>query len=211
MDRLETIQALRRAGGDDRLFEKSKYSLRGLEVFQSSESKEECASMRKVHKSTILIEQVRQSLHGMKNPERFGLMAGPQSEIAARKARHLAAMDEHDVYGRVGRRGSLFVAWSANSDATTADANQTRVLGSEAPGLPLSMDEQIRQLQEANARRLIEIYAQPGYNPFRFPLRRDSLLGSNVPDILTGDLSLTHNLFRIRRDSLTSVTLKGTV
>jgi hypothetical protein len=210
MDCVESVEALRCAEGDDLIIEQDRYTLRGLEVFQSTEAREDYTSQRKVHQSTVLIEQARQSLYGMKNPERFRLMVGPQSELAARRARDLAAMDEHDVYGRTSRRESLLVTGSMSKRAPT-NVNFCEVgSGTEYP--TVSLDERIRQLQQANARRLIEIYALPGYNPFRFPLRRDSLLGADFADTLPrGDLSLTHNRFRIRRDSLTPVGLKGAV
>ncbi len=211
MDRVASVEALRGAEEGDLVMEHEKYTLRGLEVFQSTEARADYTSTRKVHQSTILIEQARQSLYGMKNPERFRLMVGPQSELAARRARDLGIMDEHDVYGNTGRRESLLVA--SRIDKSAPNVNRTVCeVGVAKEYSAMSLDERIRQLQQANARRLIEIYALPGYNPFRFPLRRDSLLGASFADMQPeGDLLLTRNRFGIRRDSLTPVSLKGLV
>lgn len=194
--------------------DKAKYCLRGLEIFQSTELQEAYTSKRRVHQSAILIEQVRQSMYGMKNPERFRLMVGPQSDLAARRARDLASIDEHDVHGRVCRRASLLATYNANLGATSNVGSLDR---GNAEGMlmnqpPISLDERIRQLQQANARRLMKIYSQPGYNPFRFPLRRLSLPGyngSSSGDIGVGrETSSSYNRFQIRRDSLTH--LSGT-
>jgi hypothetical protein len=208
MDRLETVKALQGGseGGDDNLPEKNKYSLRGLEIFQSTESKAKYNAIRKVHRSTILIEQQRQALFGMKNPERFRLMVGPQSEQAARRAQRLAVMDAFDVYGRDCSNQS-----PCSAGANASGAIQARETGSEAWDPTKAQDERILQWQQANARRLIEIYSQPGYNPFRFPMwpgyGRDG-----AP--LTGDkLSSTpgYTRFGIRRDSLSSLGVQGMV
>ena len=154
---------------------KKDYCVRGLEPFQSPLVHEELNTNRKFHQSTILLEQIRQSLYGLRNPERFRVMVGPQSEIASRRARELAAMDEHDVYGSVCRRGSLLATMKAvkgEMNSTYSNVNLT-TSASES----MSLAERIRQLQENNARRLLEIYSQPGCNSFRFPIRRDSLFG----------------------------------
>jgi len=199
LDRLQTIELLRASGGDESAFNKNKFCVRGLEPFQSPDIHEELNSNRKFHQSTILIEQVRQSIYGLRNPERFRVMVGPQSEVAARRARELAAVDEHDVYGSVCRRGSLLV--TMNVVKGTANASFPNFDSRESESMSLA--ERIRELQESNARRLIEIYAQPGYNPFRFPIRRDSLIGGGNSTVRT-NVSLT-NRFPIRRDSLTSI------
>ena len=192
---MASVEALRGAEQGDLIIEQEKYTIRGLEVFQSTEARADYTSIRKVHQSTILIEQARQSLYGVKNPERFRLMVGPQSELAARRSRDLAIVDEHDVH------------WPAGVNRTAGEVGVGTENSTTSP-----LDERIRQLQQANARRLIEIYALPGYNPFRFPLRRDSLLGASFADVQPGgDLLLTHNRFGIRRDSLTPVSLKGIV
>ena len=208
---MASVEVLRGAEQGDLIIEQEKYTLRGLEVFQSTEARADYTSIRKVHQSTILIEQARQSLYGVKDPERFRLMVGPQSELAARRARDLAIMDEHDVYGNTGRRESLLVTSRMSKSAPSVNRTACEV-GFGTENSTTSLDERIRQLQQANARRLIEIYALPGYNPFRFPLRRDSLLGASFADVQPGgDLLLTHHRFGIRRDSPTPVSLKGTV
>jgi len=195
IDRLRTIELLRASGGDDRALNSKDFSVRGLEPFQTPLVHEELHTHRKFHQSTILLEQVRQSVYGLRNPERFRVMVGPHSEIASRRARELAAMDEHDVYGSVCRRGSLLSTMKAVKGEMISTYPKFD-LGTSASE-SMSLAEQIRQLQENNARRLIEIYSQPGCNPFRFPIRRDSLIGNSS--------LLTLNHLPIRRDSLTPV------
>jgi hypothetical protein len=177
------------------------YCARGLEVFETPEGHQQFSSERSFHRSTVLIEQVRQSMYGMRSPERFRMMVGPQSEMAARRARELAAVDEHAVCGRVRtRRGSLYSTPTSNCPSIQQKALTGDGKTNSSDASSLSLDERIRQLQESNARRLMEIYSQPGYNPFRFPIRRDSLIGSNSMVGGTFDIS---NRFPIRRDSLT--------
>lgn len=202
VDRLRTIELLRASGGDERALNKKDYCVRGLEPFQTPFVHEELQTHRKFHQSTILLEQVRQSVYGLRNPELFRAMVGPQSEIAFRRARELAAMDEHEVYGSVCRRGSLLSTMKAvkgeiNSTYPNFDFNTS---ASE----PMSLAERIRQLQESNARRLIEIYSKPGCNPFRFAIRRDSLIGcDSLSRTAMNSPLLTVNHLPIRRDSLT--------
>ena len=72
--------------------------MRGLEPFQNRTTHEDMHSKRKIHKSTIIIEQVRQAMLGIKDPERFRFLVAPQSDLALRRAQELAAMDEFEVY-----------------------------------------------------------------------------------------------------------------
>jgi len=76
------------------------YCIRGLEPFQNSTTHEDMHSKRKIHKSTIIIEQVRQAMLGIKDPERFRFLVAPQSDLALYRAQELAAMDEQEVYPR---------------------------------------------------------------------------------------------------------------
>jgi len=218
MDRLETIQALSTARGDANGIASNRYSLRGLEVYHSVEAKKESTSMRKVHQSTVLIEQARQSLYGMNNQERFRLLVSPQSELAAQRARRLASVDEHEVYGNIGRSESYLLSSLNMADSAITGIVPTRNVGGLRtilkPAILPTRDMLIQELQQANARRLIEIYSQPGYNPFRFPLRRDSLFGTNLT-VRAGTissrelLSIPYDQFQIRRDSLTAIGPRG--
>ena len=201
LDRLRTIELLRASGGDERALNKKDYSVRGLEPFQTPLVHEELHTNRKFHQSTILLEQVRQSVYGLRNPERFRVMVGPQSELASRRAQELAAIDEHDVYGSVCRRGSLL----STMKAVKGEINSTFPNFDSSTSESMSLAERIRQLQENNARRLIEIYSQPGCNPFRFPIRRDSLVGCDSMTRTTMNVPLfAANHLPIRRDSLTN-------
>lgn len=204
-DRLRTVQCLRASGGDEKKLNSDFYCVRGLEPFQTTDAHDELNSKRRFHQSTILIEQTRQTMLGVYDPERFRLMVGPQSEMALRRAQELAALDEHEVYGRVCRRRSLLTL--STPKTTIGDVYKASASPSSVPTkdeqLSLPLAERIQKLQEWNARRLIEIYSQPGNNPFRFPIRRDSLVGntSATRNLLKNTIVMS-NRFPIRRDSL---------
>lgn len=210
IDRLRTIQHLRASGGNEGDLDTEHYCIRGLEPFQTQDVQQEMHSKRRFHRSTILIEQVRQSMLGIHDPERFLVMVGPQSDISSRRAQELAALDEHEVYGRVCRRGSLLgnkvPSPTLTSKPTTSVIPHGKMNSSTENDLTLS--QRIQRLQEWNARRLMEIYSQPGNNPFRFPLRRDSLLGSS-PLHTMANSRIISNRFPIRRDSLTPMGTTG--
>lgn len=189
VDRIRTVQCLRASGGDEKVLDPQFYCVRGLEPFQTEDVHEELHSNRRFHHSTILVEQVRQSLLGLRDPDRFRFLVAPHSEMALRRAQQLAALDEHEVYGKVCRRQSLMA-----SSPPTAKTSST-----DDP-MSLSLNLRIRRLQEWNARRLMEIYSQPGKSPFRFNIRRDSLVGSHAGRLTARDIN---NRFPIRRDSLT--------
>jgi hypothetical protein len=194
-DRLRTVKFLRASGGNESALDPEIYCVRGLEPFQTADVHQELHSKRQFHQSSILIEQVRQSLLGIRDLERFRILVSTQSEMALRRAQELAALDEHDVYKRVCRRNSLLAAPSSFQKSTCSSS-------SDSP-LSLSLSQRIRRLQEWNARRLMEIYSQPasGNNgPFRFNIRRDSLVGSNARGM--GGITMGTR-FPIRRDSLT--------
>jgi len=189
VDRLRTVEFLRASGGDDSALNKEFYCLRGLEPFKTSLHHEEMHSKRQFHQSTVILEQVRQSMLGIRDPERFRLLIAPQSEMALRRAQELAALDEHEVYNKVCRRNSLMTTrLPVYTKSTSPD---------DTPTLPIT--ERIKRLQEWNARRLMEIYQQPGNGLFRFQTRRDSLVGSNSAGI---ENLLSTSRFPIRRDSL---------
>lgn len=204
LDRLRTIQQLRASGGYEGNLDSGNYCVRGLEPFQTQDVQQELHSKRRFHRSTILIEQVRQSMLGIHDPERFLVMVGPQSNVSLRRAQELAALDEHEVYGRVCRRSSLLGS-KAPSPTLKPKINP---LGARIVSHNLSLDQRIQRLQELNARRLMEIYSQPGNNPFRFPLRRDSLLGTSPLNTIR-DARAISNRFPIRRDSLTPLGTTG--
>jgi len=156
------------------------YCVRGLEPFQTQIAHRELHSNRHLHQSTIIIEQVRQSLLGIRDPERFRFLAGTQSELASRRAQEQAALDEHDIYGRIPRRQSLAASLPQNSEV---------------------LSQRVRRLQEIHAHRLMEMYSRPGVGRFRFPIRRDSL-GAGAAGMLSGFTPMSAR-FPIRRGSLT--------
>ena len=177
------MKHLRASGGDDSVLDPKRDCVRGLEPFQTAFMHQEMQSKREFHQVTIILEQVRQSRLGIRDPERFRLLVAPQSEFALRRAQELAALDEHEVYGRVCRRPSLMMPLKT----TTTNVNAS-----------FSLSDRILQLQQWNARRLMEIY-QCGNGISRFPIRRDSLFGNmgRSPSEVT-----VPSRFPIRRDSL---------
>ena len=62
VDRVRTVQCLRAVGGNDKALDSNLYCIRGLEPFHSTEIHEEFHSKRHFHQSTIIVEQVRQSM-----------------------------------------------------------------------------------------------------------------------------------------------------
>jgi hypothetical protein len=176
--------------------------LRGLEPFQSAFTHQDMHTKRRFHQTTILLEQLRQAKLGIRDPERFLLLVSAQSEMALMKAQELAAIDQHDVHHTVGRRGSMITNMVVRNHT-----NYLAGLGTMGVGLNKShdnnnnnntrsipLDERIRTLQEMNARKLMQIYQQPwsGFSS-RFPIRRDSLFGSNVVSLGGGGGNGTGN------------------
>ena len=238
------------------------HCMRGLEPFQNKITHQDMHSKRKLHKSTIITEQVRQAMLGIQDPERFRFLVAPQSNMALARAQKLAEMDEEEVYPqrfkrkRNSRRSSMFAAVSSGAknlddermntslghssdhggrgdssnylsmfnnpamnrsmmsassmlpsmssslsrrssldhnnatrfampgiSAATATASS---IDSKSMPYPSLFSSSIRQMQEKNAQRLMELYGKPdggnknehSNNLFRFSVRRDSLLGS---------------------------------
>lgn len=170
---MRTVKCLRASGGNDKALDPKKVCLRGLEPFQNAEKHQEMHDKRQFHSTTILIEQVRQSRLGTRDPERFQLLVAPQSEWALRRAQELAALDEHEVYRKVCRRRSLL---SVPTKSTDTNTSSTEAMNDEI----LSLSSRIKRLQEWNEKRLKEIYQQStGSGVSRFQIRRDSLFRGN--------------------------------
>jgi hypothetical protein len=272
------------------------HCVRGLEPFQNRSTHQDMHSKRRLHKSTIITEQVRQAMLGIKDPERFRFLVAPQSNMALHRAQELAAMDEEEVYprrvqrkrnsrrssmsaavpsgnknlnhqrmdshlghhydraniclsmfnnpamnrsvmsassllpsvGSMGRRASMGHNATVSMPATNASSSHNNSMP-----YPSIFSSSIRQLQEKNAQRLMEMYGKPdggknGSNLFRFSLRRDSLLGSIPGDMgqdassacKAEDLQQQHSQqglmammpvatrFHLRRDSLSHLATK---
>jgi len=99
LDRLKTIDSYRfmtanNINDDD----SSGHCIRGLEIFQDETTIEHFQSKRKLYYSTIKMEQIRQALLGIKDPERFRVLVEPQSDLNLHWAQELAAQDEQEVY-----------------------------------------------------------------------------------------------------------------
>jgi hypothetical protein len=74
------------------------YCIRGLEPFHDRNTSKQYHSKKKLYHSTVIIEQVRQGMLGIKEPERFRFLVSPQSDLAILRAQELASQDEKDVY-----------------------------------------------------------------------------------------------------------------
>ena len=74
------------------------YCMRGLEPFQDHVSHGAFHSKRNLHKSTVMMEQIRQTMLGLKDPGRFRFLVQSQSSLAQFRAVQLAAIDQYDVY-----------------------------------------------------------------------------------------------------------------
>lgn len=233
VDRLRTVQCLRASGGNEKALNPEFYCVRGLEPFQTADIHQQLHSKRRFHQSTIMIEQVRQNLLGIRDPERYRMLVSTQSELSAQRAQELAALDEHEVHNRVMKRTSLVgnvaapgMQPGAAAAAGIISAPSSLPAANKSDGLsPSSISERIRRLQEMNARRLMELYSQPGNNPFKFPVRRDSLVGlNNVSGRLNSASATTSSSsatssgvgellegmrFPLRRDSLTPSSYSG--
>ena len=113
------------------------HCIRGLEPFQDDYTNEHFQSKKKLHHSTIKIEQTRQALLGIKDPERFRELVAPQSEIALRRAQELAAQDQKEIYPfRPNPAANSVGAKQLQNDhipiqnmSTTSSADMTRLRG----------------------------------------------------------------------------------
>jgi hypothetical protein len=83
---------------DDDDVDDDRYCMRGLEPFQNEVSHDTLHSKRKLHKSTVIMEQHRQSMLGLKDPDRFRILVQSQSSLANFHAIQLAAIDQYEVY-----------------------------------------------------------------------------------------------------------------
>jgi hypothetical protein len=191
-----------------------------LEPFRNSTTHQDMNSKLKLYKSTIIVEQCRQAMLGIKDPERFRFLVAPQSSLALHRAQQQAALDEEEVYPqrfhhRQSRRFTMSVVPSTTTDLLTNTPCNYHELGEIPPTsntshpvmasalLPMKMNNMlrfgrsnsldlakasyigtssgttasltdhvwstksslfsadIREMQERNARRLMEIYKQP--------------------------------------------------
>ncbi|CAJ1964935.1 unnamed protein product [Cylindrotheca closterium] len=200
-DRFETIKRFRASSCDTAQLADSQ-CVRGLEPFWTPQGHRELQGCRKLHKSTVMLEQARQNLTHIKDADRFRTMVLSQSEQAQKRAQELAALDELEA-NKVYNPSMAETSSSSSSsippshpalpqqqqpptkqDSENVSPRSTIAFVPPIPataGLPspaLLSSEQIRALQEDNARRLMEMYFSGSTNPnFRFPIRRDSLVG----------------------------------
>jgi len=102
LDRLRTIESHRYMTANNMSNtnenDSSSYCMRGLEIFHDDTTKENFQSNKKLYYSTIRMEQVRQGILGIKDPERFRVLVAPQSDLALHQAQERAGQDEREVY-----------------------------------------------------------------------------------------------------------------
>ena len=101
-ERIRTVERIRAlAGRGDNTTEDEEdddYCMRGLEPFQDDASHDSLHSKRNLHKSTVLMEQCRQFMFGLRDPDRFRLLLQSQSSLAQFRAVQLASIDQYEVY-----------------------------------------------------------------------------------------------------------------
>jgi len=129
-----------------------------------------------------MLEQARQNLTQMRDPQRFRIMVAAQSNMAQKRAQELASLDELEAKKVYNPDMDQTEGIPANHPALLS-----KTMGALSPrssiafgfsNLSMSQSQQIRALQEHNARRLMQLYSNKTSSPtFRFPIRRDSLLG----------------------------------
>jgi len=105
LDRLQTIESHRFLTANNMNNGNGNYSghcIRGLELFHKENSNEQFQSKKKLYHSTIHMEQMRQAMLGIKDPERFRELVASQSDLALHRAQELAAQDAREAYSFEG-------------------------------------------------------------------------------------------------------------
>jgi len=97
LDRLHAIKSHRYMAANN-VSDDDSYCIRGLELFQDETTSEQFQSKKKIYYSTIKMEQMRQGMSGIKDPERFRVLVEAQSDLALHRAHELAAQDMHEAY-----------------------------------------------------------------------------------------------------------------
>jgi len=187
VDRIKTIEFLR-ANGIQSL-NKEIHCCRGLEPFWTAHNHQKLQSSRRLYSSTIMLEQARQNLTQVKDAERFRLMVLQQSKLSQERAHELAAMDQleaRQIYAPYEQPRVNFADMQRKENDSTINFSPKSAMSfvpqsavATLPTLTLSESQDIRILQELNARKLMQMYSgnNGGAPSFRFPIRRDSLVG----------------------------------
>lgn len=101
LDRLQTIESHRYLTANNMNDDSGNYSghcIRGLELFHEETTNEQFQSKKKLYHSTIQMEQMRQAMLGINDPERFRELVASQSDLALHRAQELAAQDAWEAY-----------------------------------------------------------------------------------------------------------------
>eukprot|EP00535_Pseudo-nitzschia_heimii_P013326 CAMPEP_0197197596 /NCGR_PEP_ID=MMETSP1423-20130617/32948_1 /TAXON_ID=476441 /ORGANISM="Pseudo-nitzschia heimii, Strain UNC1101" /LENGTH=674 /DNA_ID=CAMNT_0042651421 /DNA_START=94 /DNA_END=2118 /DNA_ORIENTATION=- len=95
-DRLQTIDSHRYMAANNIKIDDS-YCLRGLESIGDETTSENFLSKKKLYYSTIKMEQIRQGMLGIKDPDRFRMLVEAQSNLDLHRAQELAGQDMREV------------------------------------------------------------------------------------------------------------------
>ena len=184
----------------------SGHCIRGLEIFQEENSNEHFRSKKKLYHSTIHMEQMRQAMLGIKDPERYRELVSSQSDLALHRAQELAAKDAREAYSFNESSSSVYKpskgvstalpdstnngadsgGASVVSDVSSTGSTESSSSSNNSGGQSVFADETIRKLQERSMRRLMGIYqnnngegaqeSDETHELFKFA-RKDSLVG----------------------------------
>ncbi len=209
LDRLQTIESHRFLTANNISKDNGNYSghcIRGLEIFQEENSNEHFRSKKKLYHSTIHMEQMRQAMLGINDPERYRELVSSQSDLALHRAQELAAQDAREAYFfnessssvyKPSKSVSTTLPDSTNngaesgsasivSDVSSTGSTESSSTSNNTGGQSVFADETIRKLQERSMRRLMGIYqnhdgegaqeSEETHGLFKFA-RKDSLVG----------------------------------
>ena len=139
------------------------YCIRGLESFEDEITSQHFLSKKKLYHSTIKMEQIRQGILGIKDPERFRVLVEAQSNLALHRAQDLAAQDAREVNdflshptasepkdGRQSRKQNPFKSTSASS---FSDMKRLRHMMESVYGSPpssLDYSSNMKNIQTSN-------------------------------------------------------------
>ena len=116
-----SVEFLRANGGNASALDPNQFCFRGLEPFETENTREQASLRRQIYQAVVLREQIRQKVFGIKDPQRYHVLTTEQSETALKRAQEQAAMDEHEAYNQATNGTSSFqVAQEAQKMDTAA-------------------------------------------------------------------------------------------
>jgi len=184
-DRIRTIECLR---GTDNNNHNSKsmdsllddcYCIRGLEPYADTNKK---YHSKKLYHSTVIIEQIRQGMLGIKEPERFRFSVKTQSDLAIHRAQKRAAKDEKDVYPFRTFSSSSFYKYNARCGDINCGQQQQQQLRHKHRRISALSEIQHHQRRCSNA--------TTSFNTTSFTTETSTgnTTKSNTPSLFTGSI-----------------------